>query len=133
MSGWDAYITTLIESNDGIRRAAIVGAADGAVWAKSQGGDREFRATDAELSNLVKAFGDITSIPTTGTDLEGVHYVVPRAEDNVIFGKKGKQGIVAMKTSSALLVAVFEGEAAAGSACRTAVEKLGNYLIESGY
>lgn len=43
MSGWDAYITTLIDSNEGIKRGAIVGAADGAIWAKSQGGDHEFK------------------------------------------------------------------------------------------
>jgi len=133
MSGWDAYITTLIESNDGIKRGAIVGIADSSIWAKSQGGDSDFTATDVELKNLVNAFNDLTAVPTTGADLEGVHYVVPRAEDNIIFGKKGKQGFLAAKTTSAVLIAVFEGEAAVGSAARTAVEKLSSYLVDSGY
>jgi hypothetical protein len=43
MSSWDAYVTSLIESNEGIKRAAIIGAADGAVWAKSTGGENEFK------------------------------------------------------------------------------------------
>jgi hypothetical protein len=43
MSGWDSYITTLIDSDEGIKRAAIVGVADAAVWAKSQGGEKEFK------------------------------------------------------------------------------------------
>lgn len=33
----------------------------------------------------------------------------------------------------AVLIAVFEGEAAVGSAARTAVEKLAAYLNESGF
>lgn len=43
MSGWDAYVTSLIDSNEGIKRGAIVGIADGAIWAKSEGGEKEFK------------------------------------------------------------------------------------------
>jgi profilin len=52
------------------------------------------------LNSLVQAFNDIKNVPSTGADLEGTHYVVPRAEDNLIFGKKGTQGFVAAKTAS---------------------------------
>lgn len=44
MSGWAAYIKNLLDSSQGIQRAAIVGYPDGAVWARSEG-DREFRVT----------------------------------------------------------------------------------------
>ncbi|KAI6205631.1 Profilin [Aphelenchoides besseyi] len=132
MSGWDAYVTNLIDSSDGIKRAAIVSVSDGSVWARSQG-ENEFRATDVELKRLIESFNDIQSVPAAGADLEGVHYVVPRVEDNLIFGKKGRQGFFAAKTVSAILIAIFEGEAATGSAARTAVEKLATYLSDSGY
>ncbi|VDN86910.1 unnamed protein product [Brugia pahangi] len=42
MSGWAAYIKNLLDSSQGIQRAAIVGYPDGSVWARSEG-DREFR------------------------------------------------------------------------------------------
>lgn len=42
MSGWAAYITNLLASSSGIRRAAIVGYPDGSVWARSEG-DNEFK------------------------------------------------------------------------------------------
>jgi hypothetical protein len=51
MSGWEAYVTNLIESNEGIKRGAIIGASDGGIWAKSQGGENEFKVMKLE-SNL---------------------------------------------------------------------------------
>jgi hypothetical protein len=42
MSGWTAYIQTLTDSCGEIRRAAIVGLADGSVWARTEG-DGEFK------------------------------------------------------------------------------------------
>jgi profilin len=132
MSGWGAYITNLLESSDGIKRAAIIGYPDASVWARSEGAN-EFRATEAELKKLVTQFGDLASVPTTGADLEGVHYIVPRTEENLMFGKKDKTGFFAAQTKSAIIIALFEGENAAGSEARTAVEKLALYLSETGY
>lgn len=37
MSGWDAYIKNLLSASSSIRRAAIIGYPDGAVWARSEG------------------------------------------------------------------------------------------------
>lgn len=34
MSGWDAYVSSLLDNTDGIKRAAIVGL-DGSTWARS--------------------------------------------------------------------------------------------------
>uniref|UniRef100_A0A915C685 Profilin n=1 Tax=Parascaris univalens TaxID=6257 RepID=A0A915C685_PARUN len=132
MSGWAAYITNLLASSSGIRRAAIVGYPDGSVWARSEG-DNEFRATDAELKKFVGLFGNISEVPSTGCDLEGIHYIVPRTEENLIFGKRDKTGLFAAKTKSAVLIACFEGENAAGAEARVAVEKLAQYLCDSGY
>lgn len=94
-------------------------------------------------------FKDLSGVPTVGSDLEGVHYIVPLAEDNLIFGKKDKSGFFACKTTQgrnspithsypsnaflpAIIIAVYEGEGAAG-AVRTAVEKLAKYFGELGY
>nr|CTP81433.1 Bm3825 [Brugia malayi] len=112
MSGWAAYIKNLLDSSQGIQRAAIVGYPDGSVWARSEG-DREFRATDEELKKFVTLYDHIEKVPAVGCDLEGVHYIVPRTEQNLIFGKRDKTGIFAAKTKSAVLIACYKGENAA--------------------
>uniref|UniRef100_A0A915DZV4 Profilin n=1 Tax=Ditylenchus dipsaci TaxID=166011 RepID=A0A915DZV4_9BILA len=107
MSGWKAYIDTLTESCEGIEKAAIIGLEDGSVWACSEG-DSEFKATEAELKTLCSLFNDLASV---GVDLEGIHYIVPRTDENLIFGKKDKNGFFAVKTSTAVLIAIYRGRA----------------------
>lgn len=36
MSGWDAYISSLMQQSQAIKKAAIVAAADGGIWARSE-------------------------------------------------------------------------------------------------
>ncbi|CAJ0593788.1 unnamed protein product [Cylicocyclus nassatus] len=132
MSGWDAYITTMTDASPAIKRAAIVGSADGSVWARTQNGNT-FAATDAELKKFVSLFDNLADVPAHGVDLEEVHYIVPRTEENLIFGKKDKSGFFAAKTKSAVLIAVYEGENQVSAQVRTSVEKLAKYLEEIGY
>uniref|UniRef100_A0AC34R4D9 Profilin n=1 Tax=Panagrolaimus sp. JU765 TaxID=591449 RepID=A0AC34R4D9_9BILA len=131
MSGWQAYITTLFDGCQGIKRAAIVGL-DGSVWARSEGAN-EFRGTEAELKTFVNHFSNINDVPSKGADLEGIHYIVPRTEENLIFGKKDKSGFFAVKTKTAVIIAVFEGESSDCAEARSCVEKLAQYLATSGY
>uniref|UniRef100_A0A915P4M3 Profilin n=2 Tax=Meloidogyne TaxID=189290 RepID=A0A915P4M3_9BILA len=133
MSGWVAYIQSLTDSCNVICRAAIVGLNDGgSVWARTEG-DKEFKATESELKKFVGLFDNLDSVPGTGADLEGVHYIVPRTEENLIFGKKDKTGFFAAKTKSAVLIAIYEGEAAAGADVRGAIESLAEFLEKAGY
>ncbi|GMT04955.1 hypothetical protein PENTCL1PPCAC_27129, partial [Pristionchus entomophagus] len=132
MSGWTAYIENLHATSGAIKRSAIVGYPTGEVWARSEGAN-EFAGTTAELAAFVKAFDDLDKVPSTGADLEGTHYIVPRTEENLIFGKKDRTGFFAVKTKSAVLIAVYEGENAVSSDVRNAVEKLADYLKTSGY
>lgn len=37
MSGWDAYVKSLLDSEESIKKAAIISASDGSIWAKSDG------------------------------------------------------------------------------------------------
>ncbi|CAJ0565437.1 unnamed protein product, partial [Mesorhabditis spiculigera] len=132
MSGWAAYITNLTAASSHIQKAAIVGFPDAAVWARSEGAN-QFQATEAELKTLVSGFNNPMEVPARGADLEGVHYIVPRADEKVIFGKQGKSGFFAVKTAKAVLVAIYKGESAEGSEVRAAVEKLAEYLASTGY
>lgn len=134
MAGWAAYIKNLLDSSDYITKAAIVGSSDGSIWARSEGGNGEdFNAQPDELRKFVGLFDNIQEVPAIGFYLEGTKYIVPRVEDNLIFGKKGKTGVFAMKTNMAVLIACFQGETEVGAECRAAVEKMGAYLQQSGY
>ncbi|CAJ0574907.1 unnamed protein product, partial [Mesorhabditis spiculigera] len=131
MSGWDSYINSLTEASPCIERAAIVGV-DGSVWARTEG-DKQFAATEAELKTLVTGFNAPEKVPARGADLEQIHYVVPRADEAVIFGKRDKTGFFAAKSQKAVLIAIYKGDSAEGSTVRTAVEKLAEYLSSTGY
>ncbi|KIH52862.1 hypothetical protein ANCDUO_17027 [Ancylostoma duodenale] len=93
----------MTDSSPAIKRAAIIGT-DGSVWARTQNANA-FR----------------------------VHYIVPRTEENLIFGKKDKSGFFAAKTKTAILIAMYEGENQVSAEVRTAVEKMAKYLEDSGY
>ncbi|VDL70314.1 unnamed protein product [Nippostrongylus brasiliensis] len=130
-SGWQAYISSMTESSPAIKRAAIV-SMDGSVWARTQGAN-SFKATEAELKKFVALFENLADVPSTGADIEDVHYIVPRTEDNLIFGKKDKSGFFAAKTKTAVLIAIYEGENQVSAEVRTAVEKMAKYLEDLGY
>ncbi|EFO91026.1 hypothetical protein GCK72_003376 [Caenorhabditis remanei] len=132
MSGWNAYIDTMTAAAPSIKRAAIVGAADGSVWARTEDSNI-FKATDAELKTFVALFDDINNVPSKGADIEGVHYVVPRTEESLIFGKKENTGFFAVKTKSAVLIAVYEGPNEVAAQVRKAVESMQAYLANAGY
>uniref|UniRef100_A0A0N5AVX9 Profilin n=1 Tax=Syphacia muris TaxID=451379 RepID=A0A0N5AVX9_9BILA len=129
MSGWSAYITNLLQASKSMKRACICGL-DGVVWARSEGAN-EFKGTEAELKKFIALFDKIHEVPGKGCELEGIHYIVPRTEENLIFGKKDRTGLFASKTKTAVVIACYEGENAAE--VRVAVEKLAQYLNEAGY
>ena len=129
--GWQAYITSLTQC-PAIKRCAIIGNDNGSVWARTEA-PNEFRATEAELTKFKDLFNDLSKVPAVGADLEGIHYIVPRTEEDLIFGKKDKTGFFAMKTKSTIIIAVYEGEGVAGTEARAVVEKIAEYLGSNGF
>lgn len=130
-AGWDGYVECLLKSAECIKKGAIIGSGDGGVWAKSS----DFNASTDELGKLAQQFTNYQDIPQTGIVLEGVKFIVPRCEENIIFGKKMKSGVFVVKTNSAIIIAIFEeGDSGqAGVATRGTVEKLAQYLRDSGF
>ncbi|EGT30617.1 CBN-PFN-2 protein [Caenorhabditis brenneri] len=131
MSGWDDYVKLLFGRSAAIKRAAIIGS-DGSVWARS-GDANEFKASDAELKRFAALFNDVNSVPGTGADLENIHYIVPRVEEKLIFGKKDQTGFFAAKTNQAIVIAIYEGDNAQSASVRAGVEYIAQYLASSGY
>ncbi|MDG6100274.1 hypothetical protein EXU34_22745, partial [Alteromonas sp. ZYF713] len=90
------------------------------VWARS-GDANAFRATEVELKRFAALFNDINSVPGTGADLEEIHYIVPRVEEKLIFGKKEQTGFFAAKTNQAIVIAMYEGDNAQSASVRAGV------------
>jgi hypothetical protein len=137
VDGWQAYIKNLIDNAPKvIKKAAIVGT-DGSIWARSEPpiGD-EFTANADELQKIAGIFSTNDGwkdVPMTGLYLEGVKYVVPLAQETLVFGKKAQGGVFVAKTNTAVLIALFTGETTEGQICRSAVERLAGYLQTQGY
>jgi len=119
-----------------VKKAAIVGLSDGSVWAKSEPPLGEaFKVIQDELSNIARQFQTLAykDTPGTGIHVEGVKYIVPRVEDNLVFGKKDKSGVFLVKTNQAVIIALYAGDTSEGLACRGAVERVAQYLQSQGY
>jgi len=136
-SGWQAYIKNLIDNAPSvIKKAAIVGVTDGNVWARSEPPvGQTLNATPDELQRIARLFQGETyrDTPTTGIVIEGVKYIVPRTEDNLIFGKREKTGFFMVKTHQAVIIALYDGDTSEGLQCRGAVERVAQYLQGQGY
>jgi len=138
VDGWLAYIKTLLDNGQGvICKGAIVGLSDGSVWARSDPPIGEtFSANEEELKKICCLFqkeGAYAEAPMTGIHLEGVKFVVPLAQETLVFGKKAKGGVFLAKTNTAVLIALYNGETGEGQICRNAVERLAGYLQTQGY
>ncbi|CAJ0928187.1 unnamed protein product, partial [Mesorhabditis belari] len=104
---WDKYINHLTNSCNYIQRAAILGYPSGEVWARTRE-ENLFKATKAELKALLSGFSDSAELTTRGVDLEKVHYLVIRANNEMIFGRTRFSGFLLLKTRTVALVAVYE-------------------------
>jgi len=136
-SGWQAYIKSLIDTAPSvIKKAAIIGVNDGSCWARSDPPLGEaFNANPDELQKISGLFRgeQYKETPQTGIVIEGVKYIVPRVEDNLIFGKKDKSGVFLVKTNQAVIIALFAGDTSEGLQCRSAVERIAQHLQGQGY
>ncbi|KAK5979335.1 Profilin [Trichostrongylus colubriformis] len=131
MSGWEAYVNSLESITPAVKRVAII-AFDGKICAKTSG-KKDFKASPAELKALIKDFDQSDQALASGVNLENVHYIIPRADERLIFGKRGKMGLFASKTKTAVIIVVYEGDYDVSSAVRKGVEKVTNHLMSMDY
>ncbi|EOA14511.1 hypothetical protein CARUB_v10027731mg [Capsella rubella] len=128
---WQTYVDDhLMYDVEGNRltAAAILGQ-DGSVWAQSSSFPQ---LKPEEIEGINKDFAEPGTLAPTGLFLGGNKYMVIQGEPNaVIRGKKGAGGVTIKKTTQALVFGIYEEPMAPGQ-CNMVVEKLGDYLIESG-
>jgi len=112
-----------------IAEAAILGLAGG-IWAISP----TLKLTDAEQATIRTAFDSDKQEQTEskGITAAGLKYFTLQWSKRSIYGKKGADGIILVKTKLAVLVAVYKAPKQAPEATPI-VENLADYLIGLGY
>jgi len=128
---WQAYVDTSLLGTTHVDRAAIFNAEGTSVWATSP----SFNVTPKELQEIVGAYKDTTvpkKVQATGLHIAGQKYIVIKADETSLYGKKGREGVVIVKTKQALLITHYPETVQPGTAANT-VEKLGAYLVGVGY
>jgi len=126
---WQAYVDSSMVGSGHIKEGAIYSAAGDSKWAASTG----FEPTAAEMQIIVAGLnGNTDKLWADGTHIAGEKYVTTKAEDRSIYGRKGRDGIVIVKTKQAILIGHYVDPMIAGNAATT-VEQLADYLIKTGY
>ncbi|KAJ0266950.1 Profilin-3 [Hirschfeldia incana] len=121
----DEHLMCDVEGNS-LTSAAILGQ-DGSVWAQSA----NFPQPE-EIKGINNDFAEPGTLAPTGLFIGGTKYMVIQGEPNaVIRGKKGAGGVTIKKTTQALVFGIYEEPMTPGQ-CNMVVERLGDYLIESG-
>ncbi|KAM9977913.1 hypothetical protein ACTFIR_011790 [Dictyostelium discoideum] len=124
---WQQYVDEQLVGA-GLCQAAILGANDGGVWAKSSG----INITKPEGDSLVALFKNPADVFSKGAVVSGVKYMGIKGDPQSIYGKKGAGGCVLVKTNQAIIVGLYDEKFQPGPAA-LAVEKLGDYLRDNGY
>jgi profilin len=133
---WQAYIDTSLVATGHVAYGAIYGL-DGSLWTCSP----ELANVPADaIQAMVNAFSDsgLAALRTSGCWLgpkseDGANkYMVLRGDERSVYIKKGQGGGALVKTNQCVILGVYKEGQVTGQ-CNSAVEKLADYLIESGY
>ncbi|KAL2038689.1 hypothetical protein N7G274_008447 [Stereocaulon virgatum] len=127
---WQAYIDTSLVGSRNVDKAAIFNVEGTSVWASSP----NFKLEPAEIKAVLASYAEKEPKPIfeTGFKVAGEKYFTLKADDRSVYGKKGREGMIIVKTKQALLIAHYPEDVQPGAASLT-VEKLGDYLIGLGY
>lgn len=124
---WNAYTDSLISTGK-IDKAAIYSAAGDSLWAESGG----FQIAQQEILTIAGGYADPLQLQAHGLHMQGQKYFLLRADERSIYAKQDDQGIVAVKTKQAIVIAHYPSGVQAPEAT-SVVEKLADYLISVGY
>ncbi|KAK5692440.1 profilin, required for normal timing of actin polymerization in response to thermal stress [Elasticomyces elasticus] len=130
---WQAYIDTSLVGTGNVDKAAIFSAAGDSVWAQSS----NLTVSPQEMQAVVAAYkdpgqGGVKKVQSEGLHIAGERFVVIKADERSMYGKKGREGVCIVKTTQAILVTHYPESVQPGVAANT-VEQLADYLIKVGY
>ncbi|OQO01328.1 hypothetical protein B0A48_12883 [Cryoendolithus antarcticus] len=130
---WQAYVDQSLVGTTNLDKAAIFNSEGNSVWATTPG----FTVSPQEMAAVVAAYKDpgtdgVKKVQSEGLYIGGERFVVIKADERSVYGKKGREGVVIVKTTQALLVTHYPEAVQPGVAANT-VEQLADYLIGVGY
>ncbi|OAL43596.1 Profilin/allergen [Pyrenochaeta sp. DS3sAY3a] len=128
---WQAYVDQSLVGTGNIDKALICDVNGQTTWASSP----DFSLTPAELSAIASSFadkGETKAVIINGVKVAGEKYMTIESTDEALKAKKGKEGVVAYKTTQALLIAHHPDTITTPAAFNSVVE-LGEYLKKVGY
>jgi len=124
---WQTYVDAHLLDTKVVNQAAIAGH-DGSVWAASA----DFKITNEEIKKILQNFNDSDVLATSGVTVANTKYFFLSCNEKVIRAKKGLEGLHIMKTVQAIIIAQYK-EPTVPEQCAAVTEKLGEYLITTGF
>ncbi|KAF2073149.1 hypothetical protein CYY_005538 [Polysphondylium violaceum] len=121
-TNWQTHVDSLVGSGQ-VRGACILNV-KGFLVAKSN----NINLHDGEGDKLIKVF---TEPKTKGVTIHGVTYAIFKTDARSIYGKKGTNGCIVLKTSKSIIVGVYDSTIPQEKAT-LAVEGLAARLIKDG-
>ncbi|KAF2267894.1 Profilin/allergen [Lojkania enalia] len=128
---WQAYVDQSLVGTGNIDKGIICDATDKTIWAATPG----FSIPDAELQVIVDSFTDKSptkNVIEHGVKINGEKYMTIESTEDSLKAKKGKEGIIVIKTAKALLIGHHPEEVQTTNAY-SSVAELAEYLIKVGY
>jgi len=124
---WQTYVDSNLLGTGKVSKAAIIGL-QGGIWANSLG----YNLTPEEQRAIVTAFDNPEKTQGSGVRLAGQKFFTLQSTERSIYGKKGADGCVIVKTKQAVLVTEYVAPLQAPE-ITPVVEGLADYLIGVGY
>lgn len=124
---WQAYTDNLVATGK-IDKSALYSRAGDSLWAQTS----NFQLQPQEISGIAGGFDNPSNLQQHGLHVLGQKYFLLRADERSIYGKSDAEGVIAVRTQQAILIAHYPAGIAAGEAT-TVVEKLADYLISVGF
>ena len=126
---WQQYVDESLLGSGCVHKAGIYSNTDGNVWAQ-KGLDG---VTPAEVKKLVSGISDSSQFQQSGIIIGGTKYMFVRSLERSAYGRKGgDSGCCIVKTNKAIIIGIY-GDGVQPGQCNTVVEKLGDFLTDSGY
>lgn len=124
---WNQYTEGIVATGK-LDKAAIYSAGGNSLWAETGG----FQIGPQEITTIAGGYTDPSQLQAHGLHVEGKKYFLLRADDRSIYGKQDDQGVVAVRTKQAIIIAHYPSGVQAQEATAV-IEKWADYLIGVGY
>jgi profilin len=86
-----------------------------------------FTLSQEEINSLISAYTSSDNAFANGISVGGDKFVVIRADERSVYGKKGKEGIIVVRASACTMIA-HHGESVQTTNAATVVENLVDYI-----